>query len=80
MAFAFILWAAFRKNACTARQIRDAQAFGGGCRESDFPPSNPTHDPLDARQAFFEWLHVAGSLLGIKLGRQQTSCSDQRHR
>ncbi len=80
VAFAFIRRAAFGKNARIVRQMRDAQAFGVACRDSAVPQSSPPHDPRDVPQAFVEWLHVTGSLPGIKLGRQQTSCGAQRRR
>lgn len=59
-------------------QLRDAHALGSSLSDGDFPQSNPIHDPLDVRQAFAEWLHIAGSPLGLKLGRQQISYGDQR--
>mgnify|MGYP000023541221 CR=1 FL=1 len=59
-------------------QWRDAQAIDSDLDSDDFPKNNPIQDTMDIRQAFAEWLHVGGSPVGIKMGRQQISYGDQR--
>jgi hypothetical protein len=70
--------ARYGKDFRIAVQLRDAHAVGSSFRDADFPQSNPIHDSLDVRQAFVEWLHIEGTPMGIKLGRQQISYGDQR--
>ena len=59
-------------------QLRDARAFWSQLKQGDFPSNNPLEDWCDIRQAFVEWLHIAGGPIGIKAGRQQISYGDQR--
>jgi hypothetical protein len=59
-------------------QLRDARAFGSALGDSDFPASNPIHDPLDVREAFVEWRDVGGSALGFTVGRQRIAYGDER--
>jgi len=59
-------------------QLQDAHAFLTRFKDSDFPQSNPLEDTLDIRQAYAEWLHIGGSPIGFRIGRQQISYGDQR--
>lgn len=66
------------KDARLVMQLRDARAFGSDLGDGDFTKSNPIHDPLDVRQAYAEWLHIGGTPLGARVGRQSISYGDQR--
>ncbi len=59
-------------------QLRDARAFGSKLGDSDFPASNPIHDPLDVREAFVEWRRIGGTALGFTIGRQRIAYGDER--
>jgi hypothetical protein len=59
-------------------QFRDAHAPGTRLERKDFSKSNPFEDLWDIRQLYFEWNRIGGSLLGVRIGRQQISYGDQR--
>jgi hypothetical protein len=59
-------------------QLQDAHAFLTRLGASDFPKSSPIEDTLDLRQLYLEWLHLGGSPVGLRLGRQQIAYGDQR--
>jgi len=59
-------------------QLQDAHAFLTKISDENFPKSNPLEDTLDIRQLYIEWSHIAGTPLGLKIGRQQISYGDQR--
>ncbi len=59
-------------------ELRDAREAGSQLTERDFPHSNPFYDPLDIRQLYYEGSGLAGSWLGVRVGRQQISYGDQR--
>jgi len=59
-------------------QLRDARETGSYLSREDFPRNNPFEDPLDIRQLFYEGTGLAGTGLGLRLGRQQISYGDQR--
>jgi hypothetical protein len=59
-------------------QLRDAREAGSYLTPRDFPRSNPFVDALDIRQLYYEGHGLAGSALGVRLGRQQISYGDQR--
>ncbi len=59
-------------------QLRDARALGSKLGDSDFPASNPIHDPLDVREAFVEWRRIGGTALGFTIGRQRIAYGDER--
>jgi len=59
-------------------ELRDAHEAGSYLDEQDFPRNNPFSDTLDIRQLFYEGLDVAGTGIGVRLGRQQISYGDQR--
>jgi hypothetical protein len=59
-------------------QFRDAHAPGTRLKRKDFSKSNPGEDLWDIRQLYFEWNKIGGSLLGMRIGRQQISYGDQR--
>lgn len=59
-------------------QFRDAHSFGSNLGREDFKGSNPLDDVFDIRQAYFEWRHIGGDSLDLKVGRQQISYGDQR--
>jgi hypothetical protein len=67
-----------RKKARFFLQLQDAHAFLTQFEDKDFPKSNPIEDTLDVRQLYCEWLHIGGSAIGFKIGRQQISYGDQR--
>ncbi|NWG13466.1 MAG: alginate export family protein [Acidobacteria bacterium] len=59
-------------------ELRDARAIGSKLGREDFRRSNPFEDVVDIRQGFVEATKIAGSPIGIKIGRQQISYGDQR--
>ncbi|NLI16440.1 MAG: alginate export family protein, partial [candidate division Zixibacteria bacterium] len=59
-------------------QLRDARPIWSRLGQDDFASNNPLGDWCDIRQAFIEWLRIAGSPIGIKTGRQQLSYGNQR--
>lgn len=59
-------------------QLRDARALDSTLGDSDFPASNPIHDPLDVREAFAEWRQIGGSPFGFTVGRQRIAYGDER--
>ena len=59
-------------------QLQDAHAFLTRFKDTDFPASNPLEDVLDIRQLYLEWLHIGGTPIGFRVGRQQISYGDQR--
>ena len=52
-------------------ELRDAHEAGSYLDEQDFPRNNPFSDTLDIRQLFYEGLDLAGTGIGVRLGRQQ---------
>jgi hypothetical protein len=70
--------ARFPKERRLFLQLQDAHAFLTRFTDADFPQSSPIEDTLDIRQLYGEWLHVAGSAVGFRIGRQQISYGDQR--
>jgi hypothetical protein len=67
-----------RENARFFLQLQDAHAFLTRFEDGDFPKSSPIEDTLDVRQLYGELLHIGGSAVGFKIGRQQISYGDQR--
>lgn len=59
-------------------QIQDAQYSMSDLSLDDFGQGCPFENPLELRQAFLEWTHIAGSPLGIKAGRQTIFYGDNR--
>ena len=62
-------------------QLQDARAHGSDFTEDDFPVephSCPFWNPLDLRQAYVEWRHIAGTPFGLKVGRQAIFYGDNR--
>lgn len=62
-------------------QLQDARAWGSDLEEDDFNwrlYSCPSWNPLDLRQAYLEWLHIAGTPFGMKIGRQAIFYGDNR--
>jgi hypothetical protein len=57
-------------------QLQDARIFGSSFDDSDFQSSNPYHDNMDIRQAYFDY--EAGEKLEIKIGRQEIAFADRR--
>ena len=67
-----------RENTRFFLQLQDAHALLTRFDDKDFPKSSPLEDTLDVRQLYCEWLHIGGSAVGFKIGRQQISYGDQR--
>lgn len=59
-------------------ELRDARETGSRLGDDDFAGSNPFTDPLDIRQLYYQGDALGGSILGVRLGRQQISYGDQR--
>jgi hypothetical protein len=59
-------------------ELRDARETGSRLGSGDFPTTTAFNDPLDVRQLYWEGTKLSGSLLGVRLGRQQISYGDQR--
>jgi hypothetical protein len=72
------LSARFRRGPRLVLQLQDAHAFLTRFTDADFPASSPIEDTLDVRQLHAEWLHVGGTPLGFRVGRQQIAYGDQR--
>ena len=68
----------FRGRALLFLQLQDAHPFLTRFKDEAFPTSNPLEDTLDIRQLHLEWLHIGGSPLGFRIGRQQIAYGDQR--
>ena len=68
----------YEEDARLFLQLQDAHPFLTQYRDSDFPLSSPIEDSLDVRQLYLEWLNIAGSPIGFRVGRQQISYGDQR--
>jgi len=71
----------FAEEAHLFVQLQDARAHGSDFTEDDFPAvihSCPFWNPLDLRQAYLEWLHIGGTPVGLKVGRQAIFYGDNR--
>jgi hypothetical protein len=69
----------FVENMHVFAQIQDAHVFGSNFTVKDFyPPYSPYENPLDLRQAFFEYQNIGTTPLGIKAGRQSFLYGDNR--
>ena len=71
----------FAEEARLFVQLQDSRAHGSDFTEDDFPVvihSCPFWHPLDLRQAYLEWLHIGGTPIGIKVGRQAIFYGDNR--
>lgn len=58
--------------------MQDAHYWLSHLTLRDFPTSCPYEDPVDLRQGFVEWTHIAETPLGFKAGRQSVSYADRR--
>ena len=60
-------------------QLQDAHVWDLQYSTKDFyPPYSPYTNPLDVRQAFFEYQNIANTPIGIKFGRQTFLYGDNR--
>jgi hypothetical protein len=60
-------------------QLQDAHVWGLNFTVKDFyPPYSPYENPLDLRQAFFEYQNIGNTPLGVKIGRQTFLYGDNR--
>jgi hypothetical protein len=66
------------ENAHAFVMLQDSHYWLGDLSPNDFGMGNPYRNPLDLRQAYFEWEHIGGTPLGFKIGRQAISYRDKR--
>ena len=59
-------------------QFQDARHWLSDLDRQDFTPTCPHFDQLDIRQAYVDWQKIAGTPLGLKLGRQSICYADKR--
>ena len=68
----------FTENAHAFVQVQDARAFDSDFKKDDFAMGCPYWNPVDLRQAYIEWLHIADTPFGLKVGRQAIFYGDNR--
>lgn len=59
-------------------QLQDARYVWSDLDRSLWPGECPFWDELDLHEAYLEWRHIGGTVLGFKLGRQTISYADER--
>ena len=68
----------FSESAHAFVMLQDSHFWFNRLHVGDFPGSCPYQNPLDLRQAYFEWQRIGDSPWGFKIGRQAISYRDKR--
>jgi hypothetical protein len=68
----------FRNGLRVYAELQDAHQWGSEFGVGDFNGNSPYENPLDIRQMFIQWDHIAGKPWGVKVGRQEIFFGDNR--